>query len=48
VLIGARIGPERACEIGIETEQETADIFRQLKMSRGEHPLAALVKGEWR
>jgi hypothetical protein len=43
--------PEQAYGIDIETEHETADkadIFRQLKMSRREHPLEPLFKGEWR
>jgi hypothetical protein len=51
VLIGARTDPERAYDVDIETEHETAekaDIFRQLKMSSREHPLAPLLKGEWR
>jgi hypothetical protein len=51
ILIGARTDPERAYDIDIETEHETADkadIFRQLKMSRREHPLEPLLKGEWR
>src|SRR5689334_18645665 len=51
ILIGARTDPERAYDIDIETEHETADkadIFRQLKMSRREHPLEPLLEGEWR
>ena len=51
ILIGARTDPERAYDIEIETEHETAakaDIFRQLKMSRREHPLEPLLQGGWR
>jgi hypothetical protein len=51
ILIGARTDPERAYDIDIETEHETAataDIFRRLKMSRREHPLEPLWQGEWR
>jgi hypothetical protein len=51
ILIGARTDPERAYHIDIETEHETAekaDIFRQLKMSRREHPLQPSLEGEWR
>lgn len=51
VLVGARTDPERAYDIDIEAEHETAqkaDIFRQLKMSPREHPIEPLIKGEWR
>jgi hypothetical protein len=51
ILIGARTDPERAYDIAIETEHETAenaDIFRRLKMSRREHPIEPLFQGEWR
>jgi len=51
VLVGARTDPERAYGLDIEAEHEDAekaDVFRQLKMSRREHPLAPLLKGEWR
>jgi hypothetical protein len=51
ILIGARTDPERAYELDIEAEHETAekaDIFRQLKMSRREHPLEPLLQGKWR
>lgn len=51
ILIGARMDPEQAYDIDIETEHETAekaDIFQQLKMSRREHPLEPLFAGEWR
>jgi hypothetical protein len=51
ILIGARTDPERAYELDIEAEHETAetaDIFRQLKLSRREHPLEPLFRGEWR
>lgn len=51
ILIGARPDPERAYDIGIHAEHETAekaDIFRQLKMSRREHPIEPLLNGKWR
>lgn len=51
ILIGARTDPERAYNLDIEAEDETAsnaDIFRQLKMSKREHPIEPLIKGEWR
>jgi hypothetical protein len=51
VLVGARTDPERAYEIDIETEDETArnaDIFRQLKMSARDHPADPLIRGRWR
>ncbi|RZN08813.1 hypothetical protein CWO91_20855 [Bradyrhizobium genosp. SA-3] len=50
ILIGARVDPERAYGVDIETEHETArnaDIFRHLKMSPREHPIGPLIKGEW-
>jgi hypothetical protein len=51
VLVGARTNPERAYDIDLEAEHETAetaDIFRQLRMSRDEHPLEPRLKAEWR
>lgn len=51
ILIGARTNPERAYDIDIKAEQETAqsaDIFRKLKMSRGEQPLEPLLEGKWK
>jgi hypothetical protein len=51
ILIGARVDPERAYDLDIETEHETADkadIFRQLKTARGGHPLDPLLTGDWR
>jgi hypothetical protein len=51
ILVGARTDPERAYDIAIEVEHETAeraDILKKLKMSRREHPLEPLLKGEWR
>lgn len=51
VLVGARTDPERAYDLDIETEHETAgkaDIFRQLKMSARDHPIAPLIEGRWR
>jgi hypothetical protein len=51
ILIGARTDPERAYDIDIGAEQETpeeADIFQQLKVSRGEQPLEPLLGGKWK
>ena len=51
ILVGARTDPERAYDIDIQAEHETADkadIFRQLRMDRHEHPVEPLLKGEWR
>lgn len=51
ILVGARTDPERAYDIDIQAEHETAekaDVFRQLKMSLKEHPVDPLLKGEWR
>jgi hypothetical protein len=51
VLVGARTDPERAYDIDIDAEHETAktaDIFKALKMSRRDHPLEPLLQGEWR
>lgn len=51
ILIGARADPERAYDLDIKAEHETrqtADIFRQLKLSPREHPLEPLFEGEWR
>jgi hypothetical protein len=51
ILIGARTDPERAYDIDIAAEHENAakaDIFRQLKMSRGTQPLEPLLEGKWR
>jgi hypothetical protein len=51
ILIGARTDPERAYDLDIAAEHESADsadIFRKLKLSRREHPLAPLFAGKWR
>ena len=51
VLIGARSDPERAYDVNLQAEHETAenaDIFRKLKLSRRDHPLEPLLEGEWR
>jgi hypothetical protein len=51
VLIGARSDPERAYDVDLQAEHETAekaDIFRKLKLSRRDHPLEPLLEGEWR
>lgn len=51
VLVGAGTDPERAYDLDLDAEHETAakaDIFRQLKLSPRDLPLAPLLKGEWR
>ncbi len=51
MLIGARSDPERAYDVDLQAEHETAekaDIFRKLKLSRRDHPLEPLLEGEWR
>lgn len=51
ILVGARTDPERAYDLDMEAEHETArkaDIFRQLRMSPREHPIEPLLKGKWR
>lgn len=51
VLVGARTDAERAYDVDLGAEHETAarsDIFRQLKLSRHDRPLEPLLKGEWR
>ena len=50
VLIGASADAEGelGIELPVETEDEiTAEIFRDLKVEREEHPLQPLFKGEW-
>ncbi len=46
VLIGARGDPERAYRIDVEPERN--DPLRRLALSEREHPVAPLLKGEWR
>jgi hypothetical protein len=51
VLIGACTNPEEAYGVDLDAEHETAevaDIFRHLKMSRRDHPLEPLLRGDWR
>jgi len=46
-----RADPQRAYDLDIKAERETrqsADIFRQLKLSPREHALETLFEGEWR
>jgi hypothetical protein len=48
ILIGARTDLERTYDLGIKAEHETrqtADIFRQLKLSPREHPLEPAIRG---
>ncbi len=51
ILVGARMDPEHAYGVELAAEHETlqsADIFRQLKISGRAHPLDPLLKGNWR
>lgn len=50
MLIGAREDPEQELGIELDTERETAksaDIFKDLKLSRKEHPVKPLFEGRW-
>jgi hypothetical protein len=51
ILIGAGTNVKRDLGIDLEPEDEsewTADIFKQLRLSKGKHPIEPLLKGEWR
>ena len=51
ILIGAGSNVKRDLGIDLEPEYEseaTADIFKQLRLSKGKHPVEPLLKGEWR
>jgi len=51
ILIGAGSDVKRDLGIDLEPEDETegtADIFKQLRLSKGKHPIEPLLKGEWR
>lgn len=50
VLVGARTDPE---EYGVELEaadeeDHTADILKDLRMAKSQHPIEPLIKGEWK
>jgi hypothetical protein len=50
VLIGAREEPELELDIALETEEEdaaSADIFRDLRLRKSEHPIRPLFEGQW-
>jgi hypothetical protein len=51
ILIGAGSDVMRDLGIDMDPDDEneaTADIFRQLRLSRSKHPIEPLLKGEWR
>jgi len=51
ILIGADTDVKRDLGIDLDPDDEneaTADIFRQLRLSKGKHPIEPLLKGEWR
>ncbi|EWY38473.1 hypothetical protein N825_13395 [Skermanella stibiiresistens SB22] len=51
ILIGAGHDVERHLGVDLEPEDETegsADIFKQLRISKGKHPIEPLLTGEWR
>lgn len=50
MLIGADEDPERELGIRLDPELETAasaDIFKELKLNRSEHPVRPLFEGRW-
>lgn len=50
ILIGAKEEPRKELGIQLPTEKETeqsADIFKELKLKRTEHPVAPLFEGKW-
>lgn len=50
VLIGASRDPEGELDVDLEPQpetEETADVFSELKLQRGLHPLRPLLTGEW-
>ncbi|MEX0731742.1 MAG: hypothetical protein WED00_09030 [Aquisalimonadaceae bacterium] len=51
VLVGARSNPEEQYGLDLEPEQEnprTANIIKDLRMTKSHHPVEPLLKGEWR
>lgn len=51
MFIGAREDAERELDIRLDTQDEdadSADIFRDLRLRKSEHPVAPLLGGEWR
>jgi hypothetical protein len=50
-LVGAHTHPEEEMGLRIDAERETAataEIFRELKVEREQHPFEPLLRGEWR
>ena len=51
ILIGAVNSPEGAYGVQLDPEnesEESADIFKQLKLRKSKHPVEPLFTGEWR
>lgn len=51
VLVGARTDPEEEYGVALDTDDEsprTADILKELKMTRSRHPIKPLFEGAWR
>lgn len=51
LMIAASDDPEKELGVHLDTDNETrdkADIFRDLRLHKSEHPLEPLFKGEWR
>lgn len=51
ILIAASINPEEELEIELHPQHESewsADIFRDLRMDKSEHPIEPLFTGEWK
>ncbi|MGH6898643.1 MAG: hypothetical protein ACREJ5_19160 [Geminicoccaceae bacterium] len=51
IFIGARADPEKAYDVDLQPEKESegsADIFQQLRFAKSRHPVAPLLRGEWR
>jgi hypothetical protein len=50
MLIGAREDPSKEQGVSLPTEKETqssADVFRDLKLSKKQHPVKPLFQGKW-
>jgi hypothetical protein len=50
IMVGARMDPQRAYGVELETEKEDydrADIIRELRMKKSRHPVRPLFEGQW-
>lgn len=50
ILVGARIDPEQAYDMELPTEAENyehAEIIRELRMTKSQHPVKPLFEGKW-